>query len=216
MKKLFTLFFSILAGTTAMLAQSGVVFVDAAEGGNEVADGSTITVSNYENGQISSGLYVSNTTSEGKYVSVGFEIKEPFTGGHQICFPMNCTNQSASGPYETKQGAIKANETKDLQAEWIPTTYGTCTVTYTIKYYTLGGSFPNYTYNYEGDGATVTVKYVYNDPSGVNSATASSQIRSVEYYDLAGQKVSKPKKGVFLKRTVYATGKATTRKVVLK
>jgi len=216
MKKIFTLFFSLIAGTTAMLAQSGVVFVDAAENGNEIADGATITVNKLEGNLISSGLYVANTTSDGKYISVGFEIESLPSGSHQICFPMNCTQQQKSGSYETPYGSMKGNTTKTLQAEWIPETYGTCTVTYTIKYYKMGGAFPNYTYTYEGDGATITVNYVYPDPAGVNSATAGSQIRSVEYFDLAGQKVAKPKKGVFLKRTVYTTGKATTRKVVLK
>jgi len=216
MKKIFTLFFSLIAGTTAILAQSGVVFVDAEENGNEITDGSTITVSTLENGLISSGLYVANTTSDGKYISIGFEIKSLPSGSHQICFPMNCTQQQKADTYETPYGSMKGNTTKTLQAEWLPASYGTCTVTYTIKYYKMGGAFPNYTYTFEGNGPTVTVNYVYADPAGVSSATMSSQIRSVEYFDLAGKKVAKPRKGVYVMRTTDFSGKTKAHKVVIK
>lgn len=216
MKKIFTFALCLLAGTIASMAQSNVIFVDAAEGGNEVADGSVITVSELKDGQISSGLYVTNTTSDVIYVAVEYDIQTLPNGSSQICFPMNCVSQDAAGTYETQSGTMKANETKSLQAEWMPEAYGTSTVVYTIKYYTRGGAFPNYTYTYSGDGPSVTVNYEYKDPSGVKATTISNDVSSTEYFDIAGRKVLNPSTGIYVKRTVSANGTVNTSKVTVK
>lgn len=218
MNKIFTLFFSFLLGTTAMMAQTGIMFVDAAEGGNEVPDGSEITVSDYENGQISSGLYVTNTSMVGQNFTIEYDIKTLPNGSSQICFPIACTQQTSVGTYETvKEGSsLRAGETRDFQAEWKPTAYGTSTVTYTVKYYNVSGNYPIYDYEFDSYGPSVTVNYVYKDPASVNSIDSDDMVRSVEYFDMAGQRVSNPQNGLYLQRMVTTTGKTTTNKVIIK
>lgn len=216
MKKFFTFAFCLIAGTIGMMAQENAIFVDAATGGNEVADGSVITVNELDGDQISSGLYVSNTTSDPIYVSVEYDIQTLPNGTSQICFPMNCVSQTKVGTYETQYGTMSANETKSLQAEWMPEAYGTSTVVYTIKYYKKDGAFPSYTYTYIGDGPSVTVNYEYKDPAGVNATTLTDNVRSTEYFNMAGQKVGNPTKGVYVKRTVTTNGTVNANKVAVK
>lgn len=224
MKKIFTLFSLLILSTMAMMAQSGVYFVDAQEGGNEVADGSVVNVSDTimikNNGewvvQLPSGLYVTNSSNDGQYVRVQCEITELTNGALQICFPMNCVSYPEEGLYTTPQGGLAANQTQTLQSEWIPTGYGKCSVIYTIQYMERKGTSPFYTYTYTGDGPTVTVNYTWADPAGVKSVETNKQISKTEYYDLTGKQISNPSKGVYVKRTINTTGNVETSKVVIK
>lgn len=214
MNKIFTLALGMLLSSTAMMAQEGIVFVDAEVGGNVVADGAEITVTDYENGQISSGLYVSNTSAWGQNIIVEYDVQTLPSGSTQICFPMACVSQTKTGTYETPYGSMRSGATLSLQAEWMnPTDYGVSTVTYSIKYIEVNDDFST---SYIGDGPSVTVNYKYADPAGVNSVENKAEAKSTEYFDLAGQRVATPHDGVYVVRTTYNNGKTIASKVVLK
>lgn len=51
--------------------------------------------------------------------------------------------------------------------------------------------------------------------TGISAAVADNgAVKSVEYYDLSGRKVSEPLKGIYMKTVEYANGKASTIKIV--
>ena len=52
--------------------------------------------------------------------------------------------------------------------------------------------------------------------TGISSASADAQAKSVSYIDLSGRSVSKPQHGVFVKKTTMSDGSVKTSKVVVR
>ena len=64
-------------------------------------------------------------------------------------------------------------------------------------------------------GSGVAEYYPYGDPTGVKMTDANvKQIKSVEFYDLSGRKVSNPTKGIYLRTVTYSDGTKASRKIV--
>lgn len=224
MHKFYSTILGLLVCATTVSAQDvdetlQFVFND----GTVVPSGSTITASTAETTitgrvEIKSGLYVkTNVESGGSYVSVAYTVDAP-NGDVQLCYPLNCANINGSG--ETSIGMMRAgSDPQDLQSEWFPTAYGTATVTYTLKKYQyegMGGPLGlTPIYNFLNNCATVTVKYVYADPAGINEAIANGEAVAVTYYDMAGRKVLNPGKGLFIKKAMMADGTVKTVKVAV-
>lgn len=210
-------------------------FVD--KDGNIVADGSVINRTEVEEDdfgdmQIKSGLYAKNTSS--KAVNIGFTItaENVPSGQFRHCFPGSCNNTPQHpelatypiiGSVDTRAvgstgTTIKAGETQDLQSEWILESgkYGTCTVKYQFHIYTAAIQDGKIVYTSKGDGPSVTVNYIYQDPTGINTNVAEQKLNSVSYYDLSGRKVSHPESGVYVKKMTYADGTVKSQKVAVK
>lgn len=198
-------------------------FVD--NGGNVIADGSTITRSTivadaFEGNKIDSELFVKNTTEGEAFAGMITTIVDMQSGSFQHCFPSNCkkfsspiTNTTdAQAPSVTD--AIKAGEKKSLQSEWFVEdgTYGTATVTYQIVTYyqsPLTGQLSE-----KAKGAKITVNYVYADPANVDAIQAEEPV-SEELFDLQGRKVAGNAKGVILKKSTSSNGYTKAEKIFI-
>ncbi len=214
----------------AQATDNSFAFIDA--DGNTVADGSVLTrtetTEELIESYISSGLFVQNVTNGVAYLKIETNIKEMPTGtAHSICFPGNCVRTQSTGTGESPNvEGEEAGSKNSMQAEWIHNgTYGTCTVTYTIKVYSYDGkvekkigntSFWVDSYSFQGDGPSVTINYVNADPAGIDNTNAETQETSTAYYDLQGRRMPQPGKGLYIKKAKLANGSTKTVKVVLR
>lgn len=196
MKRFFTLLSFLILGMTAMNADN-YVFVD--KDGNIIEDGTTITVSEFEEDafgsiQLKSGLSVKNIEAPSNYsVRIHNEITRIDNGNVQVCFPVYCHNYDAVGSNKSEEGKLATDEVKDIQSEWFPETYGECIVTYqAMSLQPMANLFV------EKGGPKVTVHYVYADPAGVKSVKNDAQ--STVYYDLQGRQSAQPNYGISIVR----------------
>ncbi len=192
MKKIFTLLCAMMMGT-ASFAQDLYVFAD--KDGNVYEDGVTIECNEVEDDgfgtiQVPSGLYVKNVgTTEGYSVSAIADIQKMDNGKIQLCFPTNCAMYTTVGKQkETEKGTLTPGQQKDLMTEWFPTAYGECTVVYTLK---------NYQQVFSKGSRTITVNYLYADPASISQVKNGTTAKGT-YYNLKGQRVEKPAKGLYI------------------
>ncbi len=70
---------------------------------------------------------------------------------------------------------------------------------------------------YTVDGVTNYTDIVYYGTDGVKEiANNGSEVSTVEFYDLAGRKISNPSNGIFIKRTTFTDGTAKVAKISVK
>ena len=110
---------------------------------------------------------------------------------------------------------MAGNEKKDLMTEWIPgeDVYGTASVVYQLYLleYSMGLGKVNYG-DVIGYGPTITVNYIYPDPSGIREASSTTVNRVVERYNASGERISNPVKGV----NILKMEDGSVRKVVVR
>lgn len=227
MRKIFIGILTVLCSPAAF-AQYDKTFEFADKDMNVIPDGTVINLSDVEEYPylgflIDTGLFVKdNSDGEPIGASCEVEITQITNGSVKLCFPMLCKNYWEAGTYETEIGLPSNwNPTHSLAAEWLAEgegIYGTCTVTYRLKAYDAyeGMTPEKYEYELRGNGPSVTVNYIYSDPTGISGATAEKEISSISYFDLSGRKVSAPVKGVYVKKTAYADGRVATEKTLVK
>ena len=141
------------------MSAKSFVFVD--KSGNEIADGGTVNATEmeedpFEGNMINSGVSLKNISDD--YVDYTFTVtvNSISNGSFQACFPDQCHMYSSPGTYNNGVGMMEPGDVKDIQSEWFPQDYGTCSVTFTAKC-TSSGDLT--------DVATVTVNFKYVDPS---------------------------------------------------
>lgn len=215
--KIMTLLASaVLAMTaTSAMAQTDLEtfrFVD--KDGNVVTDGSTITVSETEvkggQLQISTGLFVENTTDEEQAVGLGFSIDHIDNGETSCCFPSQCVKGTDHvGTYTTEPGGISAKTKADFVTEWFPASYGTCTMTFNLLVNKIGSTTiiiagqeitqPTYD-EFKAYGPKVTVNFVYADPTGIDGVVDNSGAKVVSRYNAAGMQVNSEVKGLNIEK----------------
>lgn len=187
-------------------------FVDA--DGNEVADGSTITIYAEEEEMVP-GMPELGVVVQAKYplsvknntdatATVALKVVAPFmpkSGGVQVCFPMMCDNHDR-GTFTTMAGDLEANEVRNINSEWIfdDGTYYEANVTLTI----LAGTS-------QVEGPSVKVKSVYADPTGIADLEADRNAKAVGFYGANGAKMSAPQKGL----NIVKMSNGKTKKVVV-
>ncbi len=198
MKKIFTLLCIFMMGTAAF-AQDLYVFCD--KDGNVYEEGATIECSEVEDDGfggiiVPSGLYVKNVAAPDNYeVSASYNISKKDNGAIQLCFPTSCMSSEKYGnKAESPKATLAQGEIKNLMTEWFPTTYGECSVTYTLKAYQA---------LFTKGSRTITVNYRWEDPASI-SQVKNGTTAKVTYYNLKGQRVEKPTKGLYILRS--ATG----------
>ncbi len=215
--KIMTLLASaVLAMTaTSAMAQTDLEtfrFVD--KDGNVVTDGSTITVNEAEvkggRLQISTGLFVENTTDEEQAVGLGFSIDHIDNGQSECCFPANCVSGiNQVGIYSTTPGGISAKTKADFLTEWFPASYGTCTMTFNLLVNKIGtttiiiGPYEDEVKTYDefkAYGPKVTVNFVYADPTGIDGVVDNAGAKVVSRYNAAGMQVNSEVKGLNIEK----------------
>lgn len=213
MKKLFTFFWGLLT-VLGLQAQSEFPVQFADKEGNTFDDGSTLVLTEYEADTFGSiemptNLYVKNMTTESVEIGGIYTIETLDNGHFQTCFPENCVAQDKTGTYETKSGALSAEELKNMQTEWAPTDNGRCVVTYQLVTYKQNAITKEWSIDQHGPTITLDFTLTMTD---IRTAGIGSKVVSVTYYDLTGQKTNRPKHGVYLQKTVYQDGSSKTHK----
>lgn len=225
MKKFFVLCLSLVVALVAGAADNeDVVFADA--DGNVYEDSTVLVLTDVEENpmggdesfdntyMINSGLYVKNVCDGLRHTYVNYEISEISRGVHSCCFPSSCVTTSQTGSVDTDRTSIKSGVSKNMITEWYTAAEGYCTVTYTLYNYTYDSTTAEYTSL--GVGPTITVKYVWDNETAINSVATAEGVASIAYYDINGVQVSRPGKGLFIKRTLMTDGSTKTQKVVVK
>ena len=223
MKKIYTLI-AALAFAAGSFAQTDNTFEFVDKDGNVVPDGSTITVNEVSDDgmgtpMIKTGLHVVSRSSNKEGVGLVYTLSKMDNGAFAACFPDKCINRDAIGTFDNGTAFMEANENKDFMTEWLPATYGTATATFTLsRYEVVKKTVPELGVTIEevgekiADGPTVTVNFVYTDPTAINGVESSSKKKVVARYNANGQRIAEPQHGLNIVK--YSDG--TTRKVVVK
>ena len=217
MKKLLTLFWGLLT-VLGLQAQSEFPVQYADKDGNIIENGTTLVLTEYVTDAFGSiemptNLYVKNMTSESVQIGGIYTVETLDNGHFQTCFPENCVAQEQTGTYETKNGALGAEELKNMQTEWIPSENGRCVVTYQLVTYEQNGLTKEW--SIDRHGPTITLDFTL-DMTGISAAGTASKVAKTVYYDLTGRLVVNPSNGLFIKAVTYQNGKTVTKKVILK
>ena len=211
MKKVFTFAIFLLMGAMSAWSQTDNTFRFVDKDGKEVPDGTELTITETEDDgwggvMMKTGLYIKSSQSGTVYGSMAYNVLEISSGAFQVCFPENCTMAETVGENETPAGAVK---TEDIQAEWVPDTYGTAKVTLQPKTYKYNSVTEKMTF--VGYGPKITINFIYTNPSGITNATAGSQ-QEIGRYALDGRKLEQPVKGI----NIVKTSDGKTHKVFIK
>ena len=196
MKKLFTLFLFSLLSTLCAVAQDSSTFQFVDKGGNTVANGTSLTVSELTEDEImgnfiTTGLSVKNTSGSNASVRISYQIETLDNGLFQICFPSSCIPKTTTGSFETTKGEMAAGEVRDLQCEWFPIAYGTCKATLAIEVLSALGTKI-------ADGPAIQVTFAYADPSHVGAFSTEATVS--ECYTLQGLPATSSHQGVTITR----------------
>ena len=185
---------------------------DAVETGT-VKDGAVIEVSEIRDfyDDIYAGLALKNVSGSAQKVMLGFEILEMDNGNLTCCFKV-CIPYPKLGKYyqpdlamdgeyikETSFYVLKSGIIKDLAAEWKQKGKGKCVVKFTAYKGEVDEEVSDSewkAYNLV-EGPSVTVNFLNGVPSSINNIENKDVDNN--YYDLAGRKVAKPTKGIYVK-----------------
>lgn len=211
MKKISTLALLLMMGAMSGWAQTDNTFRFVDKNGNEVPDGTELTITETEDDgwggvMMPTGLYIKSNQSGTLYGSMVYNVIEMSSGAFQVCFPENCTQTEKTGEFETPAGAVK---TDDIQAEWLPEVYGTAKVTLQPKTYKHNNVTGNTTF--VGYGPKITINFVYADPAGIIDAGVDSK-KEVGRYALDGRRLAQLQRGI----NIVKTDDGKTHKVFIK
>jgi hypothetical protein len=65
------------------------------------------------------------------------------------------------------------------------------------------------------NGEEYRSEVAYRDVTGISDVTISKAVKSVEFYDIMGRRVTKPSNGIYVKRVTYTDGSVATSKQVI-
>ena len=203
MKKFYTFILGLMT-TMMSFAQTDEAFAFVNANGEVIANGSTITVKNYEINDygdilMPSGLSVKNVSDLGPEVSqssMKVKISQMSNGALQHCFPSECVVYKEVGEYQGEKALLKAGSTKLVSSEWLPVAYGTCTVIYTLQRYSYDKD--KKTYTFIADGPSVTVNYIYDEESVVAINEISTDVQKYKAVNLQGLPVTSQYKGIVI------------------
>lgn len=222
MKKILSLCFALLFCATLFAQEEDeeldntfrFVYAD----GTEVSDGTVLNLNSLEDYIfgglcIPSGLYLKNTSNSAEKVRLTLGITSLSEGSEMsFCLGGSCQNYQNLGD-EYKTNTMKAGSIDDLQLEWFPKgfmtetpEYGYGSATLKIEHMDALGKLVT------GKGAKITLNFIYADPSGIANIDAKATDKEVSRYNVNGQLLTTPQKGLNIVK--YADGK--TKKVLVK
>ena len=204
-------------GATTLFAQktTDLQFVTINEDNVEtgvVKDGAAIDATEETPLGITSGLALKNATGSAQKVVLKFELVELDNGSFSCCFGGQCNPYTElktyykptlvyDGEYLMAKSfyICKANEIVDINSHWEPKSKGKCVVKFTAYQGVVDDEVSDsqwQAYNLV-EGPSVTVNFL----NGVPSSISNIENKDVDnnYYDLAGRKVAKPTKGIYVK-----------------
>lgn len=217
MKRFYTLALGLMMGATTLFAQktTDLQFVTINEDNVEtgvVKDGAAIDATEETPLGITSGLALKNATGSAQKVVLKFELVELDNGSFSCCFGGQCNPYTElktyykptlvyDGEYLMAKSfyICKANEIVDINSHWEPKSKGKCVVKFTAYQGVVDEEISDsqwQAYNLV-EGPSVTVNFL----NGVPSSISNIENKDVDnnYYDLAGRKVAKPTKGIYVK-----------------
>lgn len=221
MKRFYTLALGLMMGATTLFAQktTDLQFVTITTGEGDdvvetgtVKDGAAIDATEETFQGITSGLALKNATGSAQKVVLKFELVELDNGSFSCCFGGFCNPYNDLSTYYkptlvydgeylmAKSFYIcKANEIVDINSHWEPKSKGKCVVKFTAYQGVVDDEISDsqwQAYNLV-EGPSVTVNFL----NGVPSSISNIENKDVDnnYYDLAGRKVAKPTKGIYVK-----------------
>ena len=227
MKRFYTLALGLMMGATTLFAQktTDLQFVTVTGEGEEavetgtVKDGAVIDATEETFQGIISGLALKNVSGSAQKNLLGFEILEIDNGNITCCYNV-CKNYTKIGKYYQPEfvmdgeyymansfKVLKSGEFKNLQTEWASKSKGKCVVKFTA-YQGVVDEEISYSewqaYNLV-EGPSVIVNFL----NGVPSSISNIENKDVDnnYYDLAGRKVAKPTKGIYVKNNKKVVAK---------
>ena len=204
MKKLFTLILACLALAIASHAQEKAdgTFQLVDTDGNEVADGSVITVTELNaDGQMVVPLRVKNVSGKKAAASIYEEINGKPGGEWQTCAFGNCLTLTQNG-YSPKS-VVEASYEKSIQTEWIPVVgqYAEWTATLQVHVFNIttkkqfGQEIDAVGDNIIGYGPKVTVRFRYMDPAHIDATGAKGSAIS-HIYTTDGRRLNTLRRGL--------------------
>lgn len=221
MKRFYTLALGLMMGATTLFAQktTDLQFVTITTGEGDdvvetgtVKDGAAIDATEETFSGITSGIALKNATGSAQKVVIKFELVELDNGSFSCCFGGQCNPYTELKTYykptlvydgEYLMGksfyTCKANEIVDIDSHWEPKSKGKCVVKFTAYQGVVdeeNSDSETKFYNLV-EGPSVTVDFL----NGVPSSISNIENKDVDnnYYDLAGRKVAKPTKGIYVK-----------------
>lgn len=219
MKRFYTLALGLMMGATTLFAQktTDLQFVtitgerdEAVETGT-VKDGAAIDATEETFSGITSGVALKNVSGSDQKIVVKSEVLELDNGAFSFCMGTTCSSWKELGTYykPTLQKendditggftVIESKKLKDIEAHWVTNGKGKCVVKFTAYKGVVDeeNSASEWQVYYLVEGPSVTVNFL----NGVPSSISNIENKDVDnnYYDLAGRKVAKPTKGIYVK-----------------
>ena len=222
MKRFYTLALGLMMGATTLFAQktTDLQFVTITGEGDEavetgtIKDGAVIDATEETFQGITSGVALKNVSGSAQKVVIKFELVELDNGSFSCCFGGNCNPYKELGTYYKPEliydgeyissktfleSVCKANEIMDIESHWEPKSKGKCVVKFTAYKGVVDEEISDSEWQayYLVEGPSVTVNFL----NGVPSSISNIENKDVDnnYYDLAGRKVAKPTKGIYVK-----------------
>lgn len=222
MKRFYTLALGLMMGATTLFAQktTDLQFVTITGERNEavetgtIKDGAAIDATEETFQGIASGVALKNVSGSAQKVVIKFELVELDNGSFSCCFGGNCNPYKELGTYYKPEliydgeyissetflkSVCKANEIMDIESHWEPKSKGKCVVKFTAYQGVVDDEVSESEWQayYLVEGPSVTVNFL----NGVPSSISNIENKDVDnnYYDLAGRKVAKPTKGIYVK-----------------
>lgn len=218
MKRFYTLALGLMMGATTLFAQktTDLQFVTINEDKVEtgvVKDGAAIDATEETFQGITSGLALKNVTGSAQKIVVKSEVLELDNGAFSICMGTTCSSYKEVGTYykptlvydgeylKAESFCVcQANKFVDIQSHWEPKSKGKCVVKFTAYQGVVdedNSDSETKFYNLV-EGPSVTVNFLNGVPSTGISNIENQRVDN-NYYDLAGRKVAKPTKGIYVK-----------------
>lgn len=219
MKRFYTLALGLMMGATTLFAQktTDLQFVTITGEGDEavetgtIKDGAIIDATEETPLGITSGLALKNTTESAQKIVVKSEVLELDNGAFSFCMGSTCSSWEKTGTYykptlkkendDITGGftVIESKKLKDIEAHWVTNGKGKCVVKFTAYKGVVDEEISDsewQAYNLV-EGPRVTVNFLNGVPSSINNIENKDVDNN--YYDLAGRKVAKPTKGIYVK-----------------
>ena len=193
------LLLSVGMGAMAQSAKSVLQFVD--DKGNVIPDGGVFEVTevtvdtDFGQTYMKPKLFIKNLSALNKTVALKLDLTSMPYGNVQCCVG-NCKIFESPAQEMSGTSSVKPSEPLSIETEWfLPE--GTTTPKFWVAALTVGLCNPTETgYEYAEDGPTIKVQFG-KDPTGVASVKdGNATVTEVERYNVQGQKISKPCKGI--------------------
>lgn len=186
-------------GAMAQNAKSALQFVDGE--GKVIPDGSVIELTkvtvdeDFGETFMKPDLFVKNVSNGEQVVGLKLDLKSMPYGRVQCCLS-SCMSYSNPGIEYSSTASVKSGASLDIATEWFLPEEGATAKTWTATLTAGLCKMGEAAYEYAEDGPSVNVKFIY-DPTGIETVKdGNATVTEVERYNVQGQKISKPCKGI--------------------